>query len=52
MYDDAQQAKSLFGERLPHYRRAMIRVALEGTETPSEVSELVLDALQEAACGI
>ena len=52
MYDDAQQAKSLFGERLPHYRRAMIRVALEGTETPTEVSELVLDALQEAACGI
>lgn len=50
MYDDADQARRLFEERLPEYRRAMVRVPLTGSENPSEAAELVINALQEAPC--
>ena len=52
MYADPQQAQSLFAERLPHYRTAMIRIGIDGSETPGEVAERVLDSVREAACGI
>ena len=50
MYDDSEQARRLFEERLPEYRRAMVRVLLDGGESPLEAAERVVDALQEAPC--
>jgi shikimate kinase/3-dehydroquinate synthase len=50
MYDDADQARRLFDQRMPEYRRAMVRVPLDGTESSAEAAERVVDALQEAPC--
>jgi len=50
MYDDADQARRLFEERLPEYLRAMVRVPLDGDERPPEVAERVIAALQEVPC--
>jgi shikimate kinase len=50
MYDDTDQARRLFEERLPHYRRALVQVALAGNEDPEEVAGRVVEALREAAC--
>jgi shikimate kinase len=50
MYDDADQARRLFEERLPEYRRAMVRVPLDGSESSAEAAERVVDALREAPC--
>ena len=50
MYDDSDQARRLFEERLPEYRRATVRVQLDGSESPAEAAERVVDALQEAPC--
>jgi shikimate kinase len=52
-YDHAEQARSLFEERQPEYRRADVVISLEGSENPDEVAELVLEALREVAtCAI
>lgn len=50
MYDNPDQAARLFDEREPQYLKAMVRVALEGTESPDEVADRVVDALQEVPC--
>jgi shikimate kinase len=50
MYDDADQARRLFEERLPEYLRAMVRVRLDGTESPAEVAKRVVAALQGVPC--
>jgi shikimate kinase len=52
-YDDAEQARSLYEERQPEYRRADVVIALKGSENPDEVADQVLEALREAAaCAI
>ena len=50
MYDTPDQAARLFEEREPQYLKAMVRVVLEGTESPDEVADRVVDALQEVPC--
>jgi len=52
MYDDTNQAKELFEERLPHYRRALVRVSLVGDEDPDQVAGRVVETLREAPCAI
>ena len=52
MFDDANQARLLFEERLPHYRCALVRVPLAGEEDPEEVAERVVATLGEAPCAI
>jgi shikimate kinase len=50
MYDDTDQARQLFEERLPQYLCAVVRVELKGTESPEEAAGRVVHALQEAPC--
>jgi shikimate kinase len=50
MYDDTNQAKQLFEERLPHYRCASVQVSLAGDEDPDEVAGRVVETLREAPC--
>ena len=50
MYDDTNQARQLFEERLQQFLRASVRVELDGTESPEEAAQRVADALQEAPC--
>ena len=52
MYDDNDQAKQLFEERLPHYRCALVQVTLSGQEDPDEVAGRVVEMLREAPCAI
>jgi shikimate kinase len=49
-YDDVDQARRLYEERLPHYRRAMVTVSLEGLESSDEIAERILRKLGEASC--
>ncbi len=52
-YDRAEQARSLLEERQPEYRHADVVIALEGSERPDEVAELVLELLREGTpCAI
>jgi shikimate kinase len=52
-YDDPEQARSLYEERQPEYRRADVVITLAGSEHPDGVVDKVLEALQEAApCAI
>jgi shikimate kinase len=52
-YDDAEQARSLFGERQPEYRHADVVIALKGSENPDEVAAQVVEALrEEVPCAI
>jgi shikimate kinase len=50
MYEDANQAKQLFEERLSHYGCALVRVSLTGDENPDEVAGRVVESLREAPC--
>jgi shikimate kinase len=50
MYDDTGRARRLFDQRLPQYRRALVQVPLDGTESPAEAAGRVVDALQELPC--
>ena len=50
MYGDAERAKRLFEERMPHYLCATVRVQLDGAEAPEEVARLVADSLRGAPC--
>ncbi len=52
MFDDTNQARQLFEQRLPQYRCALVRVALAGDEDPDEVVGRVVDTLREAPCAI
>ncbi len=52
VYESAEQARKLFEERLPDYRRAAVSIALSGGETPDAVAEIVADAVRGAPCGI
>jgi shikimate kinase len=49
-YDDADQARRLYEERLPHYRRAMVTVPLGGLESSHEIVECIVARLGEVAC--
>ena len=52
-YDDREQARSLYEERQPEYRRADVVIALKGSENPDEVADKILEALREVApCAI
>ena len=50
MYDDTNQARQLFEERLPHYRCASVQVSLTGDEDLDEVAGRVVESLREAPC--
>jgi shikimate kinase len=50
MWDGSDQARHLFEQRLPHYRRAAVTVALDGNDSPDEVAERVQAALREVPC--
>ncbi len=52
VYENAEQGRRLFEERLPDYRRAAVSVALSGDETPEAVAQLIADAVRGAPCGI
>lgn len=49
-YDDSDQAQRLFEERLPHYRRAIVTVSLDGFESSNEIVECIVAELREASC--
>ena len=49
MYDDAEQARSLFENRRPEYLRADVVIALEGSEIPDEVAKRVLGEVARCA---
>ncbi len=52
LYRDRDQARQLFTERLPAYRRADLRVRIGAEEAPPEVAQRVASTLREASCGI
>ena len=52
VYRDADQARALYEERLPDYRRATISVALSGEETPDEAARSVARAVTGVVCAI
>lgn len=52
MYEDTDQARELFEERLPQYRRALVQLTLTGDESPDEVAGRVVQTLEEAPCAI
>ena len=49
MYDDADQARSLFEKRRPEYLRADVVITLEGSETPDDVAKRVLGEVAPCA---
>ena len=49
MYDHAEQARSLFEQRRPEYLRADVVITLEGSETPDDVAERVIQALARSS---
>ena len=51
VYHNAEQARSLYAERLPFYRLATVSVALTGGETPQEAAESIANAVRGAPCG-
>jgi len=51
-YGGAEQARRLFESRLPDYRRAMVVVELEGSESAEVAVDHVMAALAEAPCAI
>lgn len=52
VYRDSEQARKLFEERLPMYRRATISVSLTGDETPDEAAQSTARAVRGALCAI
>ena len=50
MYDGPDQAERLFEKRRPQYLQARVRLVLEGTESPEEVADRVVDALEGVPC--
>ncbi len=51
VYHDAEQARRLFEERLPHYRRATVSVTLSGDESPENLVETIANAVRGVPCG-
>ena len=49
MFDDAEQARSLFEKRRPEYLRADVVITLEGSETPDDVAKRVLEEVAPCA---
>jgi shikimate kinase len=52
VYENPEQGRRLFEDRLSDYRRASVSIALTGDETPKAVAEIVADAVRGAPCGI
>ena len=50
LYKNDEEARCLFEERLPQYRRAMVHVICDRNATSAEVAEQVLEALREVPC--
>ncbi len=50
LYYDAAEAERLWRRRLPDYRRAHLRVVLDGGESPAEAAARIVEALEGAAC--
>jgi shikimate kinase len=51
-YRGPEQARRLYDERLPHYRRATLTIPLEGFEPQDEIVEIIANAVRGAPCGI
>ena len=51
-FEDTNQARLLFEERLPHYRCALVRISIAGDEDPDEIARRVAARLREAPCAI
>ncbi|MEE8139014.1 MAG: shikimate kinase [Thermoanaerobaculia bacterium] len=52
LYREEDQARTLYQERLPAYRRADLRIGIGSDEAPAEVARRVAQILRETACGI
>jgi thiamine-phosphate pyrophosphorylase len=52
LFRDREQARALLEERLHFYRMSAIHVRLQGTETPEEAADTVLNELDERTCVI
>ncbi len=50
LYAGAEEARELWRSRLADYRRAVVAVALDGSEPPGEAAARVAAAVGEAAC--
>jgi shikimate kinase len=51
-YRDPEQARRLYDERLPHYRRATLTIPLRGSEPQEEIVETIVGAVRGVPCGI
>ena len=49
-YESSEQARRLFEERLPHYRRATVTIPLSGAERPDEIVGLIAAEIRGAPC--
>jgi shikimate kinase len=49
MYAHSEQARDLFEERRPEYRLADVIITIEGSETPDDVADRVLEALARSS---
>ncbi len=52
VYRGPEQARRLYDERLPDYRRATLTIPLDGSEQQDRVVEIIMDAVRGAPCGI
>jgi thiamine-phosphate diphosphorylase len=52
LFRDAAAARRLLDERLPFYKIATLPLRLDGTESPEQAAELVLERLEERTCVI
>lgn len=50
LYDSPRQARSLYDERMPHYRSATVTIALTGDEAPTEIAGSIAASVREALC--
>ena len=51
LYNDEANARALFKERLPAYRKCDLRVAVGPDDPPTEVATRIEQLLRERQCG-
>jgi shikimate kinase len=51
-YRGPEQARRLYDERLPQYRRATLTIPLAGDEPQDEIVEIIAHAVRGVPCGI
>ena len=50
-FASVDQARALYDERRPQYQQATLTVVLDGSESPDQAAEMVLQAVAGVACG-